>query len=60
SIGRITVKGAIREYMAPIENADPFSVVAGPDGALWLAGERQDKFLRVPADGQGFKLRPQN
>jgi streptogramin lyase len=60
STGRITLKGETTEYAAPIENADPFWAVAGPDGALWLSGERQDQILRAPADGSGFKPRPQN
>lgn len=38
----------ITEYEAPIAGGDPFSIVAGSDGALWIGAERGDMILRAP------------
>ena len=53
----MTVEGKTTEYEAPVADGDPFSIVAGPDGALWIGAERRDMIMRARADGGDFKLR---
>ena len=54
----MTVEGKTTEYEAPVADGDPFSIVAVPDGALWIGAERRDMILRARADGGDFKPRP--
>jgi hypothetical protein len=54
----MTVEGKTTEYEAPVAKGDPFSIVAGPDGALWIGAERRDMILRARADGGDLKPHP--
>jgi hypothetical protein len=54
----VTVEGKTTEYEAPVADGDPFSIVAGPEGALWIGAERRDVIMRARADGADFKPRP--
>jgi virginiamycin B lyase len=38
-VGRITAAGLIDEYELPTLSSEPHGIVAGPDGALWVALE---------------------
>lgn len=51
TIGRITTRGRITEFALPTASADPLSITAGPDGALWFTERTANKIGRITTSG---------
>jgi hypothetical protein len=50
--GRITTEGVVTEFDVPGENGMPGAIVAGPDGALYVAERNDNVISRVTTDGE--------
>jgi virginiamycin B lyase len=46
-IGRITLQGAITEYLVPTRASVPMVIAPGPDGALWFTEYYGNKIGRI-------------
>ena len=51
-IGRITTDGKISEFPLLRPDATPWSIVAGPDGALWFVENPGNAVARIGVDGR--------
>ena len=51
-VGRITPAGTITEFPVPTASSQPFGIVSGPDGNLWLAEYAGNRIGRVDLSAQ--------
>lgn len=51
SILRMTTGGSFTDYPIPTQNAHPFGIAAGPDGAMWFTEIFADKIGRIDTYG---------
>ncbi len=52
-IGRISIKGEIKEYSVPTADSQPYGVAIGPDKAIWFTESAKDKIGRLdPTTGK--------
>lgn len=50
-IGRISLSGAITEYLLPTAGAEPLNITAGEDGALWFTEVAANQVGRITTAG---------
>jgi virginiamycin B lyase len=50
-IGRITTSGSVAEFVIPTNNALPYAITAGADGALWFTESGADQVGRITTAG---------
>lgn len=46
------IRAAIEEHTLPDESSAPYSIAAGPDGALWFTEMRGDRIGRITTEGE--------
>lgn len=51
TIGRVTTAGAFTEFPTPTASSGPFSITAGPDGALWFTEYPANQIGRITVTG---------